>query len=321
MKYYLGVDIGSSKTQALLADESGFAVGAGQAGPGNHQTVGYEGMAQVLEVSVQNALEDAGVSRESIHGAGFGISGYDWPSDKPSMVETISRLNLVCPLDLHNDAVLGLLAGATDGWGLAVVSGTGCNCWGWDRSRNKIGHMTGFGDMAGEAAGATELVYRAMQLVTQAWTLRGPATGLSQALVAHSGAKDIEDLIEGYTTNRYQVGADAAPLIFQIAEQGDKVASELVDWAGRELGELANAVIRQLNFQALTFDVVMVGSMFDAGQRLIEPMRETIIECAPSARIVKLNVPPVVGAVLMGMEAAGINPYPKLRNKLEERFI
>jgi N-acetylglucosamine kinase-like BadF-type ATPase len=321
MKYYLGVDIGSSKTQALLADESGFAVGAGQAGPGNHQTVGYEGMAQALEVSVQNALEEAGVSRESIHGAGFGISGYDWPSDKPSMVETISRLNLVCPLDLHNDAVLGLLAGATDGWGLAVVSGTGCNCWGWDRSRNKIGHMTGFGDMAGEAAGATELVYRAMQLVTQAWTLRGPATGLSQALVAHSGAKDIEDLIEGYTTNRYQVGADAAPLIFQIAEQGDKVASELVDWAGRELGELANAVIRQLNFQALTFDVVMVGSMFDAGQRLIEPMRETIIECAPSARIVKLNVPPVVGAVLMGMEAAGINPYPKLRNKLEERFI
>ena len=321
MKYYLGIDIGSSKTQALLADESGLAVGAGQAGPGNHQTVGYEGMAQALEVSVQIALEEAGVSRESILGAGFGISGYDWPSDKPSMVETISRLKLTCPLSLHNDAVLGLLAGATDGWGLAVVSGTGCNCWGWDRSRNNIGHMTGFGDMAGEAAGATELIYRAMQLVIQAWTLRGPATGLSQALVAHSGAEDIEDLIEGYTTNRLQVEADAAPLIFQIAEQGDKVASELVDWAGRELGELANAVIRQLNFQALAFDVVMVGSMFEAGQHLIEPMRETIIECAPSAQIVKLNVPPVVGAVLMGMEAAGINPYPKLRNKLEEKLI
>lgn len=321
MKLYLGVDIGSSKTQVLLADESGLVVGAGQAGPGNHQTVGYEGMAQALEVSVQIALGDAGVSRESIHGAGFGISGYDWPSDKPSMVETISGLNLACPLLLHNDAVLGLLAGAADGWGLAVVSGTGCNCWGWDRSRKNIGHMTGFGDMAGEAAGATELVYRAMQIVTQAWTLRGPATDLSQALVELSGAEDIEDLIEGYTTSRYHVGADAAKLIFQIAEQGDMVACDLVDWAGRELGEMANAVIRQLNFQALAFDVVMVGSMFEAGQRLIEPMRATIVDNAPGAKIVKLSVPPVVGAVLMGMEAAGINPYPKLRIKLEENYL
>jgi hypothetical protein len=39
MKYYLGLDIGSSKTHALIADESGQTVGAGLSGPGNHQTV------------------------------------------------------------------------------------------------------------------------------------------------------------------------------------------------------------------------------------------------------------------------------------------
>ena len=49
MKYYLGVDVGSSKTRALIADENGRRAGVGLSGPGNHQTVGYEGMYAELQ--------------------------------------------------------------------------------------------------------------------------------------------------------------------------------------------------------------------------------------------------------------------------------
>lgn len=318
MKYYLGVDIGSSKTQVLIADQSGLKAGVGLAGPGNHQTVGYEGMYSALQEGVKQALDEARITRDEINGSGFGISGYDWPSDKPRMLETIARLNLYCPLEIQNDAVLGLMAGAGQGWGLAVVSGTGCNCWGWDKDRNKIGRVTGMGEMAGEAAGSSELVYRAMQLVAQAWTQRGPQTELSRAFVDYAGAKDIEDLLVGYTTNRYQVDGGASRLIFQTAQSGDEVAAKLVHWAGCELGELASAVIRQLNFQSQEFEVVMVGSMFEAGASLIDPMRETITELAPGARLVKLDVPPVVGAVLLGMEAGGVKPSAEIRTRLRE---
>ena len=34
MKYFLGVDIGGTKSHALIADENGQAVGFGQAGAG-----------------------------------------------------------------------------------------------------------------------------------------------------------------------------------------------------------------------------------------------------------------------------------------------
>ncbi len=57
-------------------------------------------------------------------------------------------------------------------------------------------------------------------------------------------------------------------------------------WAGSELGELAKPVIRQLTFQSLKFDVVLVGSMFEGGQLLINPMRETIQHLAPGAPLV-----------------------------------
>ena len=318
MKYFLGVDVGSSKTHALIADENGHMVGAGLSGPGNHQTVGYEGMYSALHESINQALSDARLTRNNISGSGFGISGFDWPSDKPRMLETISRLDLPGPLGIHNDAILGLAAGAEGGWGIAVVSGTGCNCWGWDRERRQIGRVTGFGELTGEAAGSTELVFRAMQRVAYAWTRRGPETGLTQGFIDHVGADDDGDLLEGYTTGRYQVDGIAAPLVFQVADGGDEVACELVKWAGSELGELAKAVIRQLDFQALAFDVVLVGSMFESGPMLIDPMKETIKEQAPGARLVTLDVPPVFGAVLLGMEAGGTRPGIEIRTRLKD---
>jgi hypothetical protein len=65
-------------------------------------------------------------------------------------------------------------------------------------------------------------------------------------------------------------------------------------------------VIRQLEFEGLDFDVVLIGGMFDGGPLLIEPMRQTILALAPGARLVRLTVPPVIGAVLLGMEQAGL---------------
>ena len=316
MRFFLGSDVGGSKTQVMVSDEDGLVRGLGRAGAGNQQVVGYEGLYSALHGAASQALREAGITLRDIAGAGFGISGYDWPSDKPKMEAVFARLGLAAPYELYNDAVLGLVAGAADGWGVAVVSGSGCTCWGWDRERHRIGRVTGMGTLMGEAAGSSELVYRAMQLVGYAWTRRGQPTALSEAFVDYAGAKDIEDLLEGYTTGRCAVDGLAAPLVFEVAGAGDPVARQLVHWAGSELGELANAVIRQLEFQALSFEVVLMGSMFDGGPLLVEPMRAAIEQLAPRARLVRLADPPVVGAVLIGMQAGGLLPTPAIRRAL-----
>jgi len=138
-------------------------------------------------------------------------------------------------------------------------------------------------------------------------------TKLVDALVEYVGTKDLNDLIRGYTTNEYQIGAEAAPIVFRVAYEGDQVARELIHWAGCELGEMANAVIRQLEFENLAFDVVMTGSMFEGGAMLIEPMRETIHKLAPGARLVRLHTPPVIGAVMLGMEADNLAVTSSIR--------
>ncbi|HSB01056.1 MAG TPA: hypothetical protein VLE49_10430, partial [Anaerolineales bacterium] len=170
----------------------------------------------------------------------------------------------------------------------------------------------------GEGAGSSELVHRCMQIVGYSWTKRLPETALADAMVAHVGAKDLEDLLRGYTTHEYHVRPDAAPIVFRVAAEGDQVARDLICWAGTELGELVNAIVRQLEFESLAFDVVMTGSMFEGGAMLIEPMRATIHKLAPKARLVRLSVPPVIGAAMLGMEAAGFRVTPEARNSMNQ---
>jgi N-acetylglucosamine kinase-like BadF-type ATPase len=314
-RYFLGIDTGATKSHALIAAESGQALGFAIGGPGNPETIGYEGLARVLQDIAGRALAMAGLSAADIAGAGFGIAGYDWPSQREVTLGAIQSLGLAAPVELVNDALVGLLVGATAGWGVAVVAGTSCNCWGWDQQR-RIGRMTGFGMLMGEAAGGSELVGKALQAVAAEWTRRGPATRLTPVLVEWAGASSLADLLEGLSQARYRLSAAAAPLIFRVAAEGDPVAQELIVWAGRELGGLAIGVIRQLGFEALTFDTVLAGSFYNGSSRLIEVMGETIHAVAPGAHLVRLTVPPVAGGVLLGMEQAGLDLAP-----VRERLI
>lgn len=318
MHYYLGADLGATKTHTLIVDETGRALGFGESGPGNHESVGYDGMFQAMQSGLEQALCLAGLKKEDITGAGFGVAGYDWTSEVEATVSVIDRLDLKAPYKFVNDAVPGLIAGSEEGWGVVVVSGTGSNCRGWDREHKREGRVTGHGVLMGEGAGGSELVHRCLQIIGYSWTKRLPKTALAEALVAYVGAKDLEDLLRGYTMNEYHVSANAARLIFRVAEEGDQVARDLIRWAGTELGELVNAVVRQLEFENLAFDVVMTGSMFDGGSMLIEPMRATIRKMAPKARLVRLSAPPVIGAVMLGMEAGGFQITPAIRKTMNQ---
>ncbi len=316
MKYYLGTDVGSTKTHAAIADETGKLVGFGESGPGNYESVGFKGMYTAMRQALEQALHAANITPSQISAAGHGVAGYDWPSEYPSCAAVIEGLGLPGPFTLVNDAILGLVAGSQEGWGVSVVSGTGCNCRGWDASRKREGRVTGHGVHLGEGAGASELVFKAMQYVGYSWAKRLPPTLLSDIFIKHVGAASLEDLIEGYARERYTLSASLAPEIFNAAHQSDRVAQSLATWAGQELGLLAVGVIRQLEFEPLEFDVVLSGSMFNAGKILIGPMHQTIQACAPLARLVRLETAPVIGAVLLAFEAAEDGPSAAVRDRL-----
>jgi N-acetylglucosamine kinase-like BadF-type ATPase len=315
-RFFLGVDVGGTKTHALIADETGQAVGFAVGGPGNWEGVGYDGLTRVLLDVTGCAMEHAKIKVKQIVGAGMGIGGFDWPSERQDHLDAIRPVGLTCPLEIVNDATLGILAGASEGWGVSLVAGTGCNARGWSKDHKRQGRAVGGGGhWSGEYAGGYDIVARAMRAVAFEWLKRGPSTALTRMFLNYTGAKDLDDLIEGVYLQRYAFEPALVLLVFDTARQGDPLALEVMRWAGDELGQMAVGVINQLDLQSKTFEVVLIGSLHDGHPLLSQTLRETVLEAAPGAQLVRLTVPPVVGGVLLGMEQAGLNGY-SMRDKL-----
>ena len=309
MRYFLGIDVGSSKTHALIADETGRCIGFGKAWGGNHQGVGYDGLADVLKQSFAQACQTADVTGNQIAGGGFGVAGFDFPSDRESHLNAIASLGLSCPVDVVNDGVNGLLAGTTHGIGVNVTAGSGVNCCG--RGPNgETGRIVGNGPTFGEFGGGIEITWKGLHMVNYAWIKRNPPTALTEIYLEATGAKNELDLMEGLSNERYHLFPFIAVKIFEAAKVGDTAACEVVHWAGEELGWLAISVARQIGMEHDEVEIVQSGSVFEVGELLTKPMRQVIFEHIPKAIITRLDGPPVLGPVLLGMQVAEVDGYP-----------
>lgn len=315
--YFLGVDAGGTKTHALITDEDGRALGFGSGGPGNWEGVGLDGLTQAVKQSVSSALATSGLRIDQISGAGMGLAGYDWPSQRGMILNAIVPLGLGCPIAIVNDATLGILAGTTEGWGVSIVSGTGDNCRGWRRDGREGRVVGGASHWSGEHAGGWDIALRAMRAVTFAWNKRGPATALTAAFIAATGARDLDDLVEGMYLHRFAIDEAIIRRVFQVAAKGDLQALEVVRWAGAELGDMACGVIRQLALEQEPVEVVLIGSLWKGHPLMTDSARETIHRVAPRARLVRLTTPPVIGGVVLAMQHAGLTTAPARQSLLE----
>jgi N-acetylglucosamine kinase-like BadF-type ATPase len=200
--------------------------------------------------------------------------------------------------------------------GVNVTAGSGTNCRGRNKD-GKEGRIVGNGVRFGEYGGAIEIVERALQFVNYAWIKRIPPTRLTDIFLEATGAKDELDLMEGLSNDYYHLFPFMAVSILEAAREGDPAALEVIRWSGEELGWLAVAVARQIGMENEEIEIVQSGSIFEAGELITEPMQATVLKHLPKARLIRLDGPPVLGPLMLGMHMAGIDPYP-MRGKLIE---
>ena len=318
---FVGVDAGGTKTHALVADESGEVLGVGRAGTGNWEGVGLDGALAALRQAVGEALSAARTSPQEVTAAGYGLAGLDWPSDEARLRPLVEELGLSGPSVLVNDTFVALRAGAREPWGVVIVAGTGTTVAGRNR-RGEMARTLGLGYPFDDWGSAPDLAQAALHAVARAYTGRGPATALSDRLVRLVGAADVADLLEGVSRWRYNLFplvADVVQALMEEADGGDGPAREILLRAGRELGGGAVVVIRRLGMEDEEFDLVLAGGLFrSASPLLLDALRGTVQAVAPGARPVRLDVPPVVGGVLLAMDAVGWAVTPEVRRRLEE---
>ena len=146
-------------------------------------------------------------------------------------------------------------------------------------------------------------------MVNYAWIKRIAPTALTQIYIEALGAKNEMDLMEGLSNHQYHLSAQLAVKVMEAARQGDAAACDVAKWAGEELGWLAVSVARQIEMGNEEVEVIQSGSVFEAGELIMGPLQEVVLMHCPKAKLMRLNGPPVVGAVILGMEQVGFDGY------------
>lgn len=311
MTLVLGVDAGATKTFALVADQSGRVLGFGRGGPGNHQTAGLKPALAEIEGAAKQALAQAGVSPPVGMGM-FGLAGADLPIDFALLIPAVERMQLARQVRVKNDTLVALRAGLERSWGVAVICGTGINAGGIGPDGQEV-RLPGLGPLSGDWGGGSDIAQEAIRLICRAWDGRGQPTALTQMALEALDSPSVEALIA--QLYRSQVDTHAGqfdrrrlpalvPLVFEAATEGDLVAQDLVVRLGTEVGTMASAIIRRLGLTAADVEVVLGGSVFKGqGPLLIDTVTQVVHRTAPRARIVLPEFEPVVGAVLLALEA------------------
>lgn len=324
-EYVLGVDAGNTKTIALVATLGGEIVGRGRSGAGDIYARLDLGPARSAELAfssvaeaTEGALRLAGVRVGSLVAGAFSMAGADWPEDFALIRAEMEGRGYGRRVSVVNDALGALRAGSPDGTGVSVVCGTGLAIGA--RAASGAAWHTSFWQ---EPGGSGRLAHDTLGAVYRSELGLEPATALSARVLEIFGQTSVEDVLHLLTRREGRVEPSAAQMgavarvLLDEAETGDAVARRLVCAHGAMLGEYALAAARRVGIAREAFPLVLAGGVLrHPGQALTAAAVERVRRDASEAQPVNSRFEPAVGALLLALEAAGVEVGETLLERL-----
>ena len=303
----LAVDGGNSKAELALVAADGRLIAAGRGPSISHQAVGLEqGMANLraLAAKASGATAAPNVTPPLAAIAVYCLAGADYPSDVRLLTKTIEGLGLARETVVLNDTFAALRAGTHRPWGVVLICGQGINAAAVAPD-GRFARFDALGMISGDWGGARDVGQAGLAAAVRARDGRGPATVLERLVPAHFKVRSASDLTRALYVGRIPEDrlTELCPVVFRAAGDGDVVARGILIQLADELVAMAGALIRRLRMTELDPEVVLGGGVFQASDPAFYARIEAGVKAvAPSASIVRLTAPPVLGAALLGLD-------------------
>ena len=283
MGFFLGIDGGGTKTECVLADESG-AVMARSIGDGaNLRRTSATELRTTLSQCLEALRQQASLARLECDAVCAGFAGAGIAEARIKAEEVLRKLLQPKLLVVVGDMEVALEAAVGAGPGVVLIAGTGSIAFGRNGA-GKTARAGGKGFDEGDEGSGYDIGRRALEasklypdsplanMVAQA----GPTAGASPTELAN-----------------------LVPAVTRAARRGDEVAREILMKAASDLAELAVGVLRDLDLLGAAVEVATSGGVFAESDEVHAQVRSNILAAAPWARIDLLRVSPAEGAVRM----------------------
>lgn len=301
----LGVDGGGTKVDAILMDECGNVLGRGSGGSAHALYVGREVASESYMTAISQALDGyrptslwvAGVHQHRLDDLGIECQVHYVPAGEVSMG----------------------LAMALETRGILVLAGTGSFVCGITEDGRHM-HLDGLGPILGDYGSGYWIGLRGLRAAMAATWSERRRTILSQILPTELGVGGLEGvfrMIYFEHAGRSEI-ASAAKTVMRAAEEGDRVAREIVLGVADDISDVLEDVIHGLGLEDSDCALVASGGIAQNGRLYWSRVCERALKIAPRLRPIQPKITPSCGAALLALKEMGIEWTPELLTNIEQ---
>ncbi|MEJ5228848.1 MAG: BadF/BadG/BcrA/BcrD ATPase family protein [Pseudothermotoga sp.] len=301
--YFMGVDVGGSKTDLVIVEESGRVISYLKAPGANYQGVGIDKAFEILSDAISRLTKKAGLEREEITYSYFGVAGADMDYEIKIVRSILERLGLK-NYDFDNDGRIALRSGTFDDIGIMISCGTGGITYGCDGK--KMIRKGGFSYFFGERLGSYIIAGMVASAIIRSKDGRDEHTIMQELFESKIGQPIEEIMHHEYMGEDRSKMAEYIILLFrtlyEAARMYDYVALKILGQIVQEVLKIVNVYEKQLDLTK-PVKVVLEGSVFKKADQILLKMIESAL--GKDHQVIVPAQPPVFGAILLAAERAG----------------
>ena len=317
------MDGGATKTDLALVATDGSLL-ALQRGPlSSPDYLGLEGSLDVLADLLGRAAGEAGLATNDGPVTELGqllMAGVDLPSEVEDFHDAVGARGWSTRTIVDNDTFAILRAGTEQGWGVAVVCGTGINCVGIAPD-GRHARFPALGTITGDWGGGYDVGAAAVSAAARSEDGRGDKTSLEQAVPAYFGLTTPMELAEAIHHDQIaqrRIG-ELPPVVFAESAR-DPVAAGIVQHLADEVVALARVALQRLDLTHEPVEVLLGGGLIRGNGTLEAAIEAGLREVGGAITVRNTESPPIVGAALLGLDELGANAgaQERVRRELDE---
>lgn len=303
MIYYLAVDGGGTKTKVLCAGENGEVVGEGLSGP-TSLAVSNVGAASF---SLREAIRQATLNLPPgfrVKKLVMGLAGVDTPGETEKAEQAFKPVFDDFGVESHelmNDVMIALRTATDSNDAVALISGTGSNCFGLN-SQGQTAKTGGLDFLLTDQGSGYEIGMHVLKVAAKSYDGRIAKSILEQMVNSYfqvASVPEMKDHIYNPILSKMQIAA-LATLAFDAAEAGDSAAQAIIDQAIVDLCLMAEVVIKDLALTDKPADLVLAGKIMHQAY-INQRVAQKLLALSPQLNVLLPDKEPVYGALKIAM--------------------